>query len=159
MLAAVSPPLPIDSLWHLHILDTEAYAKDCGKIFEGCFWDHHARPFIQHSFNDSAETAGGPGDSSDEDPVSPAPKRRRLLSDHEFNEKRAIRIHTTRVCYKAIYNTKPPNDLWDFGAPSVDDAHFSAGRLPVQCKDPAILTPTLADYNIKKESTLVLALQ
>eukprot|EP00629_Pelagomonadales_sp_RCC1024_P006560 CAMPEP_0119263278 /NCGR_PEP_ID=MMETSP1329-20130426/2729_1 /TAXON_ID=114041 /ORGANISM="Genus nov. species nov., Strain RCC1024" /LENGTH=239 /DNA_ID=CAMNT_0007262979 /DNA_START=221 /DNA_END=940 /DNA_ORIENTATION=+ len=35
----LSPPLPVDTMWHLHVLDTRRYAQDCVQAFGGII--HH----------------------------------------------------------------------------------------------------------------------
>jgi small ubiquitin-related modifier len=35
----LSPPLPVDTMWHLHVLDTRRYAQDCVRAFGGVI--HH----------------------------------------------------------------------------------------------------------------------
>ena len=111
----VSPSLLIDEVWHLHILDTERYIADCAAIFSGCFETDgdsgsddgppRTTPWtmIPHSFNDEAETQDdGAGVS--------------LLSQSEFDRLRAKRVCVTRACYKELYKTDPPTDMWDFGS-------------------------------------------
>lgn len=82
----VSPPLAIDEVWHLHVLDSHQYAADCSQIFDGLVTDDQPRrpTIIHHTFNDEFDTgpgaplspeadgdaSGSDGDESEEDEES-----------------------------------------------------------------------------------------
>eukprot|EP00929_Paragymnodinium_shiwhaense_P116615 TRINITY_DN862_c0_g1_i2.p1 TRINITY_DN862_c0_g1~~TRINITY_DN862_c0_g1_i2.p1 ORF type:complete len:353 (-),score=66.46 TRINITY_DN862_c0_g1_i2:359-1417(-) len=172
----VSPSLPVDELWHLHVLDQLTYTQDMNSILgKGLV--------LYHGFNDEVweedtavvgnEYADEP-DGISEDPyqdiissgAEPAPKRRRLMTDDEFQHSRKERIANMKRAYALRYKHEPPSDIWNFGPvqgalPSLS-AH-KAEMLRKAVSDPAEDTDshpyTLSHYAIQKESTLHLILR
>lgn len=49
----ICPTGPVDEFWHAHILDTEAYARDCGELFGGIL--HHYPYFGMRGERDRAD--------------------------------------------------------------------------------------------------------
>lgn len=166
--ATVSPPLPIDELWHLHILDMAQYQADCAQIFAGCLFEEaQATPLIHHGYNDeveeSEEEEEGTGDESDQ---GPAAKRRRFLTPAELAQQRTTRATLTNTLYDVMFHHLPPRDIWDYGLRSTVspmDRDTLDDRF-LHCFDPAELklkfpSRTLADYQVSPECTLHLVLR
>jgi hypothetical protein len=47
------PNKEIDEIWHLHILDTKKYSKDCSEIFGSFF--HHSPSYGQRNLSNEFE--------------------------------------------------------------------------------------------------------
>eukprot|EP00929_Paragymnodinium_shiwhaense_P116616 TRINITY_DN862_c0_g2_i1.p1 TRINITY_DN862_c0_g2~~TRINITY_DN862_c0_g2_i1.p1 ORF type:complete len:313 (-),score=87.52 TRINITY_DN862_c0_g2_i1:268-1206(-) len=171
----VSPSLPVDELWHLHVLDQLTYTQDMNSILGKGLVLYHG--FNDEVWEDTAAAAAAAGneyaaeDGSSEEPdgisdAEPAPKRGRLLTDDEFQQSRKERIANMKSAYTLRYKHDPPSDIWNFGPvqgtlPSLS-AH-QAEMLRKAVSDPAEDADshpyTLSHYAIQKESTLHLLLK
>jgi len=85
----MTPPLAIDKLWHLHVLDTARYQADCELILG------KPNTLIHYTF-DGEDSEGA------------------LLSMEEADTLQALRAAYTLRAYASRYNHKPPKDIWDF---------------------------------------------
>ena len=145
----ISPSLKIDEVWHLHILDTQAYGRHCALILE------EEGALIHHDFNDK-------------DLGSAVEKYK---TEEAFLADRQMRAATFLAAYQLRFKHNAPQDIWDYSDIGLNNNNNNNDNDVSVCKetvkqvqDPTeyikdVPDQTLVDYNIQKESTLFLVLK